>query len=389
VRILHVSPSFYPAWAYGGVPRCAFELCRALVRAGESVSVWTTDALDQVGRVARTDAVVDGIQIRYFPNVSNRLAYRHQLYLPRGLLRAVREQLSQFDLVHIHSHRHALEWVVSRAARAHKLPYVCTANGTVPPYERFVTVKRVIDVLGMRSVLQHAAACIAVSSAEVAHYRAAGVVAERITVIPNGVRLSDYDALPPRGGFRRRLGIAAEAPLVTFVGKITPRKGVDVLIRAFASLDPDVHLVVAGNFMVQEARVRALARECGVAGRVHFVGLLDGEEKLRAYVDADVVAYPSEREIFGLVPIEALMCNTAVVVCDDSGCGEVVRAADGGRLVPYGDDRALAAALRDLLRDPADRRANVDRGRRYVQTHFGWESIAEQTRRLYQGVVHA
>ena len=86
-----------------------------------------------------------------------------------------------------------------------------------------------------------------------------------------------------------------------------------------------------------------------------FPGLLLGDDRNAAYVDADVVAYPSTDEIFGLVAAEALMCGTPVVVCDDSGCGEVVRAAGGGRLVPYGDPAALAIALQALLDDPAER----------------------------------
>jgi glycosyltransferase involved in cell wall biosynthesis len=139
--------------------------------------------------------------------------------------------------------------------------------------------------------------------------------------------------------------------VVLFLGKITPRKGVDVLIRAVPRLPPAALLVVAGNFMMPREPLLRLARELGIAERVQFVGLLSGEEKLAAYVDADVVAYPAVDEIFGLVPFEALMCGAPVVVCDDSGCGEVVRAAEGGLLVRYGDPEALAQALRRFLSD--------------------------------------
>ncbi len=64
MRILHVTPSFHPAWAYGGIPRCAYELCRALVRLGESLTVWTTDAFDARRRLREPEAVVDGIVVR-------------------------------------------------------------------------------------------------------------------------------------------------------------------------------------------------------------------------------------------------------------------------------------------------------------------------------------
>ena len=80
MRILHVAPSFYPAWAYGGIPRCAYELCRSLVGLGESVTVWTTDAYDAAQRMRDVETTVDGIFVRRFRNLHNGLAYHRQLY---------------------------------------------------------------------------------------------------------------------------------------------------------------------------------------------------------------------------------------------------------------------------------------------------------------------
>lgn len=387
MRILHVTPSFYPAWAYGGIPRCAYELCRALVQQGDEVAVWTTDALDEHSRLrGAPEEFIDGMHVRRFRNLSNHLAYHRQLYLPPGIALAPWRDLAAFDLVHIHSHRHLLEALVGAAALRRHIPYVFTGGGTVPPIERYVLIKRVLDLIGANSILEHAAACVAVSEAEVPHYRAAGVEAARIRVIPNGIRLEDYAALPARGSFRQAYGLGS-GPLVVFVGKITPRKGVDVLVRAIKLLPPAVQLVVAGNFMMPEQPIRQLVAELGLGDRVHFPGLLLGDDKTAAYVDADVVAYPSTDEIFGLVAAEALMCGAPVVVCDDSGCGEVVQAAAGGLLVPYGDPPALAAALGGLLDDPARRRACADSGRRFVERYLSWEVVAEQTRALYREVL--
>jgi glycosyltransferase involved in cell wall biosynthesis len=387
LRILHVTPSFHPAWAYGGIPRCAYELCRELVRLGEEVTVWTTDACDATHRLHEPEALVDGIFVRRFRNLHNGLAYHRQLYLPLGILKAPWHDLAEFDVVHIHSHRHLLEALVGAAALRRRIPYVFTGNGTVPPIERYVLIKRALDLLGADAILEHAAACVAVSEAEIPHYTAVGVDPRRVRVIPNGIRLSEFASLPPRGSFRSAFGLGG-GPLVVFVGKITPRKGVDVLLRAMAHL-PGVQLVVTGNFMMPEAPLRAIVEELHLHDRVRFPGLLVGDDRNAAYVDADVVAYPSTDEIFGLVAAEALMCRAPVVVCDDSGCGEVVRAAAGGRLVPYGDAAALAAALRALLDDAAERARCAENGRRYVEEHLSWERIAEETRALYREVVGA
>jgi glycosyltransferase involved in cell wall biosynthesis len=353
-----------------------------LVQRGAAVTVWTTDVLDAARRLAEHREVVDGIVVRRFANVSNRLAYHLQIYLPRGLRAYARDHVSSFDVVHLHAHRHVLNAVVAAAARATGIPYVLTGHGTVPAIERRIGVKRLVDALGARKILARAAYCIAVSNAEVAHFRAAGVPQSRIRVVANGMGLGEFATLPERGGFRRARGLG-DAPVILFVGKITPRKGVDVLLRAVARMPADVQLVIAGNFMMPAEPLHHLARELGMAHRVHWVGFLAVDDKLAAYVDADVVAYPSVHEIFGLVPFEALMCGTPVVVCDDSGCGEVVQAAGGGLLVPYGDAGALAGAMRALLDDPALRQRCVEEGRRYVRAHLGWDHIAERMLTLY------
>jgi glycosyltransferase involved in cell wall biosynthesis len=243
-----------------------------------------------------------------------------------------------------------------------------------------------VDALGARGILERAAACVAATQTEAMQLRAAGVTADRICVIPNGIRFEAFRALPARGSFRSAHGLG-DAPLVLFVGKITPVKGVDVLIRAMAELPQVVQLVIAGNFMMSADPLYRLAEKLAVRERVRFVGYLGDEQKLAAYRDADVVAYPSAHESFGLVPFEALMCGTPVVVCGDSGCGEVTKAAGGGLLVPHGEPAALAGAVRLLLEDPARRATCAADGRRWIEEHLGWERIAEQTLALYGDVL--
>ncbi len=385
LRLLHVSPSFYPAWAYGGVPRCAYELCRELVPLGHQVTVWTSDVFDRVSRLGSADTIVDGIRIERFRNLSNRLAHDFQLYLPMGIFAAAKQRIRDFDVVHIHSHRHLLQLAVANAARSAGVPYVLTGNGTVPAIERYIGIKQILDAAGVASIVRDTAGCVAVSAAEIPHYTRVGVPPERVHVIPNGVRLAEFDDLPRRGSFRQMHG-TGEGPLVAFVGKITPRKGVDVLIRAMALMPASVQLVVAGNFMMPERPIHALVDELGLRDRVHFPGMLLGAERNALYVDAEVVAYPSVDEIFGLVAAEAIMCGSPVVVCGDSGCGELVRDSGGGAVVPYGDPRALAVAIERLLANPEQRATHVRQGQDYVRRNLGWASIAARTAEMYNEV---
>ena len=102
-------------------------------------------------------------------------------------------------------------------------------------------------------------------------------------------------------------------------------------------------LVVAGNDMGGGSAARRLAATLGIADRTLFAGLMTGRARLDLLADADVVVYPSADEVFGLVPLEALLCGTPVVVAGDSGCGEIVGGLEGGQVVALGDPAALAA----------------------------------------------
>src|SRR6185436_954669 len=103
LRILHVVPYYEQAWAYGGIPRLATTMTRALARRGHHVTVCTTDVRGQHSRaVAKADGP-DGVEVRTFSNVSNALAYHLQFFTPIGLRSCLRSSAHTFDVAHIHA----------------------------------------------------------------------------------------------------------------------------------------------------------------------------------------------------------------------------------------------------------------------------------------------
>jgi glycosyltransferase involved in cell wall biosynthesis len=374
MRVLHVTPCFPPTWAYGGIPRAVHGLARAQVRAGLDVRVWTTDVFDAVRRAPVPPRYErDGIDVHVSRVVSNRLAWAHQLYLPRGA-----PPLAGVDVVHLHAHRNLLNHRAWGAARAAGLPVVMTAHGTVPRIERKVGAKWIWDVLFDGDVPRRADRVIATSRAEVRQLLAAGVDPSRVERIPNGLWLEEFAELPARGTFRRRHGLG-DAPVVAFLGQITPRKGVTELVAAFgAGAMGGARLVVAGA-----ARGMRLPDAPGVL----FAGTLEGPERLELLVDADVLAYPSTAEVFGLVPLEGLMCGAPVVVGGDCGCGELIAEAGAGLLVDAGDVDALRRALGTVLADRGAARAMVERGRRYIARNLDYADVAAAHLRVYAAVL--
>jgi glycosyltransferase involved in cell wall biosynthesis len=142
-------------------------------------------------------------------------------------------------------------------------------------------------------------------------------------------------------------------------------------------------LVIAGNDMGFRDKVEAVIREKGVGDRVLFTGLLVGEEKLSVYRDADVLVYPAIHEIFGLVPFEAIMCGTPVIVTDDCGCGEIIGREGIGTTVRYGDVSGLRDKMAEVLSDRRGASEKVGRGRKFVEDNLSWERIGAEYERLY------
>jgi glycosyltransferase involved in cell wall biosynthesis len=152
---------------------------------------------------------------------------------------------------------------------------------------------------------------------------------------------------------------------------------VEHLIAAFSGLEG--RLVVAGP-----ERGMTVA-----APGVLFTGVLEGPERLELLVDADVLAYPSTKEVFGLVPLEGLLCGTPVVVGGDCGCGELIAEAGAGLLVDHGDVDALRRAIRRLLSDRGEARRFVERGRSFIRKNLDYQQIARRHIDLYERLVSA
>jgi len=387
LRILHVVPYYEQAWAYGGIPRLVTTMTRALARRGHQVTVCTTDVRDERTRASSIGPSAHGVDVRMFPNVSNAVAYHLQFFTPIGLRAHLKHTAAAFDIAHVHA-CHNLPGVIAATELSRAgVPYVVSPNGTARPIERRVLAKRVFALTAGRRMLADAARVIAVSRAEREQLQALGVKAPAIADIPNPIDEREFDRIPDGARFRATLEVGRR-PVLLFLGKLTARKGVDHLVRSFASLDrPEAVLIVAGNDMGAGAAIDSLVRSLGLGGRVLRPGLLTGTGRLDALAAANVVIYPSRDEVFGLVPLEALLCGTPVVVCDDSGCGEVITATGGGRVVPHGNPQALSDAIESILTNgPLWRRRALAAGN-VARQLFGADVVCRQLEALYEGVL--
>ena len=174
--------------------------------------------------------------------------------------------------------------------------------------------------------------------------------------------------------------------MILFLSRIIPRKGADLLIEAFSTLNGGAgRLVIAGpeGEPGYVARLKELARNGGIAERVVFTGPLYGSEKTAALGDADVFALPSSYENFANVAAEAVACGVPVVVTDRCGIASLVNQKAG--VVIRRDGAELARALRELLENER-LREHLRAGCREVTQALAWEKLAEQMERHYEEI---
>lgn len=213
-----------------------------------------------------------------------------------------------------------------------------------------------------------------------------GADASRISIIPCGV---DTSLFRPLAKERARAELGLDGGWVAlFVGRMDPLKGLDILLHAverLAASAPDLRVVVVGGDAVpesEEARVRSLAGDLGLADRVRFVGAVPQKALPLYYNAADVCVVPSYYESFGLVAVEALACGTPVIASRVGGLPKVVKHGENGLLVAERSPEAFAACILRLHADERERSALALRARQSVR-HLVWAAIAQRVRALY------
>jgi glycosyltransferase involved in cell wall biosynthesis len=207
---------------------------------------------------------------------------------------------------------------------------------------------------------------------------AAGAPEDRVRIVPDGVEAAGGDVAAV--DWRVRLGLPAASTLVGSLGALSPEKGHAILIDALAAMDDGgVHAVLMGTGPEAE-RLRALAAERGVAGRVHLAGQV--ADPLAAIAGLDVFVQPSLAEGFGSAVLDAMGMGRPIIAAAAGGLAEVVEPESSGLLVPAGDAAALAAAMARLLADDPLRRRLVEGGRRRAEA-FSVDAMVAGTLAVY------
>jgi glycosyltransferase involved in cell wall biosynthesis len=389
MRVLQVIPTL--AARTGGPPVAVIESSRALKQCGVETTVFATDMAESASaahhtRVAASD-LPDGaaeLDVRLFPaRWPQRLAFSPAMYSSLG------QAAQDYDVVHIHSLFLFPQFAAFHQASARHTPYVVSPRGSLDPHlrKRSRAIKAITDVLWQRRCLEGAAALHLTSADERDLISDIAPLVPR-RVIPNGIRWSDYQDLPSGDTFRARWLASSDAPVVMYLGRLSHKKGLDVLIRAFAIIAreiPAARLAIVGpDDEGLTPALRVLAEREHVADRVVFAGMLQGEEKLSALAAADVWALPSMTENFGNAIVEAMAAGVPVVISPEVNIAtDVARECAG--VIAERTPEVFATEILTLLRNEARRHEIAERGRAFTR-RYDWSVVGPRLAAMYEDV---
>lgn len=377
MKLLHVVSTYLPAVRYGGTIFVVHGLCKALVRRGHEVTVFTTSidgATDSAVPHGRP-VDIDGVRVVYFRSrVLRRLAFAPSLWL------RARRELREYDLVHLHA---LFEWPVqaaARAARAADVPYLVAPHGMLVPelLRRRNYIAKRLWLRIERANLARAAGLHVTSALEERDLRRLALDLPRSHVVPYGIDLP--------GTVPRVVRAPSSPPTILFLGRLHWKKGLDRLIPALRYV-VDARLIVAGNDEAgYEAELRGLAARCGLSERIEFRGPVYGPAKDALLASADVFALPSYSENFGNAVLEALAAGKPVVVTPEVGLASEVEQAGAGAVVS-GEPEPFGAKLRELLSDPSRLREMGANAQRLVRQKFSWDGVGLRMEQVLQQIL--
>jgi glycosyltransferase involved in cell wall biosynthesis len=359
--------------------------------------VLPTRTIEYGGPVAVAEEIVAelatrGIRADLYPPSARSIAPWTWNPLTKRRLRAeISQRISETDLVHIHGLWNMTGTLAAREAMKARIPYVITAHGMLDRWARRRSrlKKAAYGWLFERNNLSKAAAIHFFNTEEKSEADEYGS-GHRSFVIPNGVRVEAYADLASRRDSDRRNADGAGEVCVLFLGRLHPKKGLDLLLPAFAqalkSL-PKLQLVIAGpGEREYERHLLALANRLAISGKVRFLGLVQGSRKLDALAAADFFVLPSYQEGDSIAVKEALASGLPAVITAACHFPEVA-SCNAGRIV-RADIAELAETMCSLAKQPENLVAMSRNAATLIRTHYTWPRIVDRLLRVYQDVVN-
>ncbi len=391
MKILHVVPSFVPCLAAGGVVNASYQIAKKQKELGHEVVVYTTDSCtNRLEFEDNYNVDVDGITVYYFKNISNTFKNKFTIDTPLGLKSHLKKHIKEFDIIHIHEHRHSLAILTHRYAVKYNIPYILQSHGSVLPFFQKEGLKNIFDKFWGFNILYDAKRAFALTDIEKDQYLKMGVYASRIEIVPLGIDLEEYDKLPPYGQFREKYNINDDEKLIIFIGRLNRIKGLDLLVKGFNKFyknNPSnkVKLAIIGPDNGFEEEIKRLINEYGIADNLILTGPLYKEDKLKALKDCNAFIMPSQYESFTTSGLEAMAASKPLIL---TNCNHISNWVSGvcGESCDYNIDD-LAQTIEKLIFNDSLMEEYGKNGRKLIENEYNWDKVLDKIMKIYMKVI--
>ena len=386
MKILHVVPTYIPAWRYGGPIRSVHGLCKALVELGHDVDVYTTNVNGSgITNVPIGISVsLEGVNVSYFE-----VNFFRRIYYSSSMKKSLNQNIEKYDLVHIHS---VFLWptlCAARIARKHSIPYIISPRGMLVLDLLFKKsfLKKIVWILLFERKNIFGASCLHVTSKlEVDEIKKIFFIkSKKIINIPNGIsKHAQILDLKEKYEYDERLKRVGE--YILYVGRLSWKKGLDRLIKSMTHIR-NVNLIIAGNDEENYTKViTKLIEDNKLENRIIIWGGVN--EKQRSYLmqNAKLFVLTSYSENFGNVILEAMLERCPVALTEGVGLYEkIIKAQVGTHLSK--SSKKIGKEINFALTIPEQLKTMSNKGYELVTNDFSWGSVAKQMDVAYQSII--
>ncbi|MGA2531667.1 MAG: glycosyltransferase [Candidatus Aminicenantales bacterium] len=377
--ILHITPLV--GKASFGVGPVALNLAKSQQSLGKRADIWCLDS-ESEARVLERNFRLNNQTICCFTMVGP-----HRLGYSPAMARAIVKKADAYDIIHQHGIWTAISRITNRWRTIRRGPTLISQHGSLDAWalKRSIWKKR-LALLSYESRNLREASCLhALSGREAEAFRAFGL-RNPIAVIPNGISESWLQESGDQSSIRRRFGLSIETRVLLYLGRITPKKGLPMLLRAMSAMKNQLdawRLVIAGvDEFNHQKEVESLVKRLTLEPYVQFIGPLFDQDKRDAFAAADIFVLPSHSEGSPLVVLEALGAGVPVLTTKASPWEELLTWRCGWWT--EGSAKGITEALEKALNKPKwDLQEMGQRGKSLVCTRYTWNQVAKLTIKLY------
>lgn len=385
MKLLIVTPYFYPAVEFGGPVTVTYNLAKWFTKNGAEVKVLTTDAQSpKSNRNLPSYSELGGFETHRLKNLNNYLAYNLRLFLPTNTGKKIDDLISWADVIHFHDLFTPLHLQSRYYLKKHKKPYVITPHGTLDPVrlKQQPISKQIFLSIGIRQMLQQADAIHALNKIEEKEIKQAlNSNSSKVQVIPNAVD-KIHTSKTKAQNFRKQLGISRDNTVLSYLGRIDQQKGLDDLVDIFADIvrqKPNTYLVLAGPDFNMISKLKNQAEKFDIKHKILFTGTLNQEGKEELFSTTDIFVYPSPSEGFSVAILESLAAGVPVVITKECKFDQV-EAAKAGYVTS--SKTQFRKSVTNLLEDKRLRKV-MSKNASKLSSQFTWKEIGPQYKRLY------